>query len=210
MFSSLKKRVGEDMAEAEPEIIAGGSLYCTNINQIAQNASGTRCCAIEIRNFHSNLELSEPNYYLERGWNDIPPAPVVGPRHREACLFRHQIATFCGSSGVLTYKINHVSGVERQQNISIEYSGSNLTLMWSVPFNYNHWDNTHAVGVMKEAQPRRDLFYSMYENKVAENGFKRAKAGVCANYEAQLNNTTVRILATMSEVGRAIWVIELR
>jgi len=211
IFSSLKKRVRKGMAEAQPEIIAGGSLSGTTINQIAQNSSGIRCCAIEIRNFHNNFELSEPNYYLERGWNSIPPVPVIRPRHREACLFRQQKAAFYGSSGILTYKINHVVVDKKTKEvISREYSGSDLVLMWSVPFNYNNLVNTHAVGVMERAEPSRELFYLMYEDKVTEIGFKRAKAGVCVNYKAVLGNTAIKILATMSEVGKATWVIELQ
>lgn len=184
----------------------GSSLQNTTITQIAKSAECNRSCAIEIRNYHQNLEFREPSFYMAFGVNEIPPPPVIKPGYSEACLFRKVYGLMRGTAGLLIYNIVHVTlNDDRMEIISQRNEDQKLVLMWYVPFQGT---TQHAIGIAKGAQANAET----YKKMLTEDGvwFKREQSGVCSTYDSIVYNLNVKIEATISEVGNATWIINIQ
>lgn len=184
----------------------GSSLQATNISQMALNSNFSRACAIEIRNFHQNLELRDPAYYLLSGINQIPPVPVIKPGFAEACLFRKVSASTRGTAGVLAYNIDHVTLNDDRSEISSRKSDdAKFVFMWCVPFV---GATLHAVGVVKGGEVDRELFRTMESGNAG--WFQRQQSGTCCKYQTQVYDIPLNIVATISDSGKATWVISVQ
>ncbi|RWS04162.1 hemolytic toxin Avt-1-like protein [Dinothrombium tinctorium] len=190
-------------------IIKGASLAGTTIEQIAKGANCNRFCAIEIRNYHYTLELKNPNYYLVSGTNQNPPPPLIRSGYKEACLFRKIYDTATGSVGILSYEIYKVKRDNDNNNkvVSTEFNGDKLFLMWSIPYDYNLYGNWHAVGITKKLKTSKATFDEMYEK--SPTWFARKAAyGTSINYKSESYGIPIEIIATLSDVGSAMWIID--
>lgn len=78
--------------------------------------------------------------------------------------------------------------------------------MFSVPFDYNFYENWVAVGIYKQDQAcDRALYKEMYYDKNQKN-FRREKAnGCCISYSGK----QIQVMCVMSPMGRAIMKVEM-
>lgn len=114
----------------------------------------------------------------------------------EVCNFSKTSGATTGAVGVLTYDVLKNREQKAREKIAI---------MFSVPYDYNMYDNWVAVGIYEESrQTNKDLYDEMYNKK--EKLFTRAKAtGSCIKFLGQ----ELHILCTMSPMGRAIMKVEV-
>lgn len=184
----------------------GNSLQAISIGQMAETGGGYRACAIEIRNYHRDLELTEPSQYLATGVCAIPPAPVIKPGHSEACLYHSTPIALSGSFGVLTYGIDYVTvDYQKSEILNRRNEGIRLALMWSVPMSGK---TQHAVGVANGANACKDLYLKMQEG--TGPWFSREEADVCVKYQTRAYNIPINVEATISNVNRAVWIINIQ
>lgn len=137
--------------------------------------------------------------YLETGESSNPPQPMVRPLMAECCTFTKTSRSVQGATGVLTYDL-----LERSSKTVVE----SLAIMFSVPWDYNMYQNWFAVGFQKKGRACDDALYKeMYYNKnQKEHGFVREKAnGSGINYVGSY----LDVKATMSPLGNAIMKVEV-
>lgn len=137
--------------------------------------------------------------YLESGETYNPPQPTVRPQMSEVCTFSKSSGVPAGSIGVLTYDL-----FERSQDDFTE----KLAIMFSVPWEYNIYNNWFAVGIYKNGTKCDEGLYKQmyYEEKQAEHGFVREEAnGSGINYVGSY----LDIKATMNPLGKAIMKVEV-
>lgn len=184
----------------------GSSLHSTSIGQIATTGGGYRACAIEIRNYHRDLELTKPKHYLASGMCAIPLAPVIKPGHTEACFYHSTPATLAGTYGVLTYDIEYVFvNHQRSEILSRKCEDFKLALMWCVPMG---GVTQHAVGVTRGTPASSDLYQIMLEG--TEPWFSREEADVCATFHTTAYNMRIKVEASISNVNRAVWIVNVQ
>jgi len=188
-------------------VLDGASLIGSSINQISQSAPTARSCAIEIRNYHKDIELTEPHVFVERGYTQIPAAPEISPGFQEVCMFRKTYGPATGSYGVLTYKIDNVL-IGKDKRPIIESSGITLTLMWGVPWAWDWNSNYQAVGISQTpVSVDYDLFHKMYYKS---GNFIRKEAGkTIFLQEIVYGNIPLKITTTMNDESRATWIINI-
>uniref|UniRef100_A0A8C6SQZ1 Actinoporin n=1 Tax=Neogobius melanostomus TaxID=47308 RepID=A0A8C6SQZ1_9GOBI len=164
---------------------------------VAANQKSRRNVTIEISNLTSSYCLINPKVYLENGGTHIPPQPSVRPLKTELCNFTKDGGKSSGAVGVLTYDL-----FERGHNDYIE----TVALMFSVPYDYNLYQNWVGVGIYpKDKACDEALYKEMYYSK-EQTSFVREKAnGSGITYEG--NNLDVKV--TMSPLGRAIMKVEV-
>lgn len=198
---------GQSLAIIVTHLHIGSSLQSTSISKIAQSCSGVRACALEIRNYRLDLELMNPTHYLLSGINDIPPAPVIKPGFAEACLFRKLTSSTYGTAGVLTYDIDLVfMNNDKSELVNRISKTVRLVLLWAVPLV---GANQHAIGILEDERPAdRELFRTMEAE--SQTWFKRERSGVCVNYASTIYDRPVKLSATLSDVGRATWVVNIQ
>lgn len=115
------------------------------------------------------------------------------------CTFSKSMGVPTGSIGVLTYDL-----LERSQNYLTEM----LAIMFSVPWDYNIYNNWFAVGIYENGTKCDEQLYKQmyYEENQAEHGFVREKAnGSGINYVGKY----LDIKATMNPLGKAIMKVEV-
>lgn len=137
--------------------------------------------------------------YLESGETYNPPQPTVRPLMTEVCTFSKSSSVPTGSIGVLTYEL-----LEKRSTILPE----TLAIMFSVPWDYNIYNNWFAVGIYKTGTKCDEGLYKQmyYKKKQAEHGFVREKAnGSGITYVG--SNLDIR--ATMNPLGKAIMKVEV-
>lgn len=137
--------------------------------------------------------------YLENGETYNPPQPTVRPLKAEVCTFAKSSCKLTGTIGVLTYDL-----LERSMNNYTE----GLAIMFSVPWDYNLYENWFAVGIYNRGYKCNEALYKemYYEKNQKEHGFVREKAnGSGIHYEGG----HLDIRATMSPLGKAIMKVEV-
>ncbi|KAL6478456.1 hypothetical protein MHYP_G00142910 [Metynnis hypsauchen] len=180
---------------AAAAIIAGGSLLNTTIEEISKQIKTDRNIAIQLSNYSHRYILTNPRVFTSSGYSHNPPQPTVQRRTMEACSFTKTAGTACGAVGVLTYEIfKHDCG---------EWAGD-LVIMFSVPYDYNLYENWFALGIFKERSCcNEQLFHQLYY----ENGpFTRAKS---TGSEIKFFGKHVYVKGTMSPASRSIMKVEL-
>lgn len=102
-----------------------------------------------------------------------------------------------GAVGVLTYDLFHAH---------ITSCSERLAVMFSVPYDYNLYENRLAVGVFEQSRACDEKLYElMYDGQDCSNFVRSEKSGSGLEYVA-LN---VDLRATMSSIGKAIIKMEL-
>lgn len=102
-----------------------------------------------------------------------------------------------GAVGVLTYDLFHAH---------ITSCSERLAVMFSVPYDYNLYENRLAVGVFEQSRACDEKLYElMYDGQACSNFVRSEKSGSGLEYVA-LN---VDLRATMSSIGKAIIKMEL-
>ncbi|XP_049319883.1 DELTA-actitoxin-Afr1e-like [Astyanax mexicanus] len=174
---------------------AGASLRGTTVETISQSMNTNRNVAIQITNYSSKYTLVEPSVYTYSGFCSSPPQPTINKNTQEVCSFSKTGHTACGAVGVLTYKILPDDKLHRPEKLAI---------MFSVPFNYNHYENWFALGVYEAGKScNYDLYYQMYYER---GPFKREKGtGSVLTYSSK----TVDLSGTMSPQGYSVIKVEL-
>ncbi|XP_030626172.1 DELTA-sagatoxin-Srs1a-like [Chanos chanos] len=129
------------------------------------------------------------------GHNTQPPPPTVDVNTMAACAFSKNTGVASGAVGVLTYDL------EQEKRCTDKM----MAIMFSVPFDYNIFDNWLAVGIFDNNQQcDKELYNLMYDKN--ETTFKRVKAAgssILAKWEP------VEIRATMSSARSAIVEVEI-
>ena len=111
------------------------------------------------------------------------------------CSFIKTRGAAAGSVGVLTYETKKVQGKNTEEVLAI---------MFSVPYDYNLYNNWFAVGIYGHGRTcDRGLFNDMYYNQ--GDRFVRRKAGSDVNYEGNVFN----VKAKMADVASTILTVEL-
>ncbi|KAL7864468.1 hypothetical protein AOLI_G00158880 [Acnodon oligacanthus] len=91
------------------------------------------------------------------GYTHSPPQPTARKETRESCPFTKRPHTACGSAGVLTYDI-----CMDNKSKAIKH----LAIMFSVPYDYNQYENRFALGLFDSSQScDESLFNMMYNGK---------------------------------------------
>uniref|UniRef100_A0A3B1IQE4 Bryoporin-like n=1 Tax=Astyanax mexicanus TaxID=7994 RepID=A0A3B1IQE4_ASTMX len=178
-----------------PALFAGASLFGTSAEQISRAIKTGRNVTIQITNYSDKYTLDNPRTYTYSGYCHSPPQPTIKKNTQEVCSFTKTAYTACGSVGVLTYQI---------LNDDKRCIGE-LAIMFSVPFNYNHYENLFAMGIFDPNHPcDRDLYKMMYYKE--GGNFKREKGTGCS-----MTYTKEKILlkGTMSPQGQSVMKVEL-
>nr|XP_055049405.1 DELTA-sagatoxin-Srs1a-like [Misgurnus anguillicaudatus] len=165
-------------------------------DSVSANINCNRSCTIEINNMSEDYCLNNPKVYTYSGCCWHPPQPTISTNKTGICAITKIAFTACGAVGVLTYDLFHLKNEECTERIAI---------LFSVPFNYNFYDNIFGIGViMPTCECNEALYKKMYYE--IDNSFIRGKAKVSGiPYSAQ----RVKLEATMSNVGKAIIKLEI-
>nr|XP_055048999.1 DELTA-sagatoxin-Srs1a-like [Misgurnus anguillicaudatus] len=154
-----------------------------------------RNCTIKIDNKSNKYSLIDPKVYMYHGFNHTAPQPTIGPRSISICAFTKTPNTSCGSIGVLTYDLC---------DIKTRNTTDRVALLFSVPYNFNFYDNIYAIGVISTS---RDCNEALYKRMYYETGaFTRAKA---KKGGLTYTSSNVELRATMSNMAKAIIKLEI-
>lgn len=134
---------------------------------------------------------------MSSGFVFSPPQPTLRSNCSEVCSFTKDDNTATGAVGVLTYKLFDTRD---------ECVHGKMAVMFSVPFDYNFYQNWLAVGVIcLETECDEKLFKHMYESKEFTDFARHEADGSGLKYEGD----TVDVRACMSSGGQAIIKLEL-
>ncbi|XP_039620501.1 bryoporin-like [Polypterus senegalus] len=173
----------------------GATLQGTSAEQISKTINAARSMVIVISN-HTTKYLTNPKYYCYTGYNYTPLQPTIEPKMREACSFSKHADSNSGSVGVMTYNI-----CELQAHKGFK----KLAIMFSVPNDYNKYENWFAVGLYDIGKDCDDgLYQEMYYSD--NQDFKRAKAKDCFLKHI---SEGYQVNATMSNASQSIIQLEL-
>ncbi|KAG9268250.1 DELTA-stichotoxin-Hcr4a-like [Astyanax mexicanus] len=181
-------------AAAAAAAVVGGSLLNTTIEEISKQIRTDRNISIQLSNFSHKYILTNPRVFTSSGYSHNPPQPTIQKRTIEACSFTKTAGTACGAVGVLTYEIC------RHED---KHWVGELMIMFSVPYDYNLYENWFALGISKDRiSCNEQLFHQMYY----DNGsFTRAKS---TGSEIKFLGKHAYVKGTMSPAGRSIMKVE--
>ncbi|XP_058256037.1 uncharacterized protein LOC131359907 [Hemibagrus wyckioides] len=179
-----------------PAVIEEGeSLRGTNIDNISRNMNTIRNVSIQITNFTDRYTLSNPRNYTSSGYCLNLPQPTIAKKTTEACSFTKTHSTARGCVGVLAYQI-----LKDEQHFVGE-----LAIMFSVPFDYNCYENYFGVGIYENrVSCNYELFSEMYYR---EGTFTRSKG---TGNEVEYTGQEICVKGTMSPAGNAVIKVEFR
>ncbi|XP_036449510.1 DELTA-actitoxin-Ate1a-like [Colossoma macropomum] len=172
---------------------AGTSPTGTSIDQISQSMKTGRNVTIEITNHSQKYILANPKAHTTSGYCFHPPQPTIAKNTTAVCAFSKTARVARGAVGVLTYQML------RDEKCFV----AELAIMFSVPFDYNWYENWFALGIYKQEIPCDEaLFSKMYYDT---GPFTRCKStGSTLTYSGR----GVLVKATMSAGGRSVMKIE--
>ncbi|XP_076867078.1 DELTA-stichotoxin-Hcr4a-like [Brachyhypopomus gauderio] len=178
-------------------IIPGASLTGTSAEQISQGINTGRNVVIEISNFSDTYTLGNPKVHTSSGYCLSPPQPTIQKKTKEACSFTKTSDTACGAVGVLTY----------QMLTNESYPVGELAIMFSVPYDYNMYENWFALGIFNAGLScNDDLFKKMYYDPSTNHStFTRGKG---TGSEITFSGGKLCIKGTMSPAGKSIMKVE--
>ncbi|XP_047677242.1 bryoporin-like [Tachysurus fulvidraco] len=190
-----KTSMDSTTSSASPLIENGESLRGTNIDNISRSIGTMRNVSIQITNFTDSYTLSNPRSYNSSGCCLNPPQLTVATKTSEACTFSKTASVARGCVGVLAYKI---------LKDEVYFVGE-LVIMFSVPFDYNLYENYLALGIFENHVSCNDnLFSKMY---YAKGTFTRERA---TGSEVMYSGQGICVKGTMSTAGKAIMKVEIR
>ncbi|KAG7507689.1 cytolysin Src-1-like [Solea senegalensis] len=156
-----------------------------------------RNCTIEITNVSSNFCLVNPKVHMESGFSFSPPQPTVRINKTEVCSFTKDDHTASGAVGVLTYELF---------NIHSRSCNELMAVMFSVPYDYNFYQNWLGVGVYEHTHAvDKKLFKDMYEAKDFTNFVRHKADGSGVKYASRM----LDVRGCMSDEGKAIVKLEI-
>ncbi|KAJ8278296.1 hypothetical protein GJAV_G00086080 [Gymnothorax javanicus] len=137
-------------------------------------SSSSRTCSILLSNCSSSI-LINPQVHTNNGYCCSPPDLTVDKGARSIFAFGNGAGSNSGAVGVMTYDIT--------QNRKMK-AHKRLAIMFSVPNNYNRYENWIAMGLFDVSQPCDDsLYQQMYYNS---GPFRREKSdGSEISYESE-------------------------
>ncbi|CAL8361417.1 unnamed protein product [Gadus morhua 'NCC'] len=140
---------------------------------------------IDIENATQAYCLINPRFHLTRG-GCLKTLPIeLYPATRDGAVFAKKMSTATGCSGVFTYDLS----------LNGAYSAKKMAVMFSVPFDFNIYDNYLAVGVFDNNKLcDEQLFNEMYNLNSLE--FEKGKA---ADGILRYEYSNVVIMASMSD-----------
>ncbi|XP_064190464.1 DELTA-thalatoxin-Avl1a-like isoform X1 [Anguilla rostrata] len=154
-----------------------------------------RSVIINLTNSSSYI-LINPQVYTYSGYCYTSPKPTVEKKMTEKCSFGQTKGTASGAVGVLTYDIT-----EDRKKKAVE----RLAIMFSVPFDYNLYENWFALGLFEATQACDHALYNcMYHEK--EKSFRRGKA---TGSEISYQSKKFTLSGNMSPVAKAEIIVEL-
>lgn len=135
--------------------------------------------------------------FLSSGFCQHPPQPTIRSMKSAVCSFVKDEDFPSGAVGVLTYDLFHThtrSCTER------------MAIMFSVPYDYNLYENRLAVGVFEQSCACDEKLYDlMYDGQESSYFVRSENIGSGLEYLAP----NVDLRATMSSIGKAIIKMEL-
>uniref|UniRef100_A0A3B1KDV9 DELTA-thalatoxin-Avl1a-like n=1 Tax=Astyanax mexicanus TaxID=7994 RepID=A0A3B1KDV9_ASTMX len=156
----------------------------------------TRNVTIKIKNSSRKYILEDPRQmsYTYSGSCSSDPKPTIRKNKEEVCSFSKTPNTACGAVGAMTYQI-----ISDDRKCIGE-----LAIMFSVPYNYNFYENWFALGVYAAGiSCNYDLYYQMYN----ESGpFTRTNGTGCS---IDYSKNTVLVVGTMSPQSKSVILVEL-
>ncbi|XP_076867089.1 uncharacterized protein LOC143518482 [Brachyhypopomus gauderio] len=178
-------------------IIAGVSLQGNSIEQISNSINTSRNIVIQITNYSDSYILRNPRVYTNSGYCQTPPQPTIQKKTVEACSFTKTSDTARGAVGVLTYQI-----LNDKKNTVGE-----LAIMFSVPYDYNLYENWFALGIFNNGiLCNDDLFNQMYYGASTKLGqFTRGKA---TGSEITFSTGDLTVKGTMSPAAKSVMKVE--
>lgn len=123
------------------EVTSGASMS----NSLKHASRYTVMCKIEIENW-TKYPLWAPESHINRGIIEYPPVAVM-PGKREMFVARKTGLTATGTYGTASWQI---LGKDKR-----------VVVMWSCPYNFNHYSNWLAVGLTSDRH-HNDWFDQMY------------------------------------------------
>lgn len=126
-----------------------------------------------------------------------PPQPTIRSMKSGICSFVKDEDSPTGAVGVLTYDLFHTH---------IRSCSERMAIMFSVPYDYNLYENQIAVGVFEQSRACDEKLYDlMYDGQDSSNFVRSEKIG--SGLECVASNVDLR--STMSSIGKAIIKMEL-
>lgn len=119
------------------------------------------------------------------------------PDKTEVCNFTKHGGKFSGAVGVLTYDVVKRGNKEFKEKLSI---------MFSVPYDYNFYQNWAAVGFFDQDHPTDEKLYEDMYNKKEMAKFIRKEAD---GSNITFQGGSLDVMCTMSPLGRAIMKVEV-
>ncbi|XP_030622880.1 bryoporin-like [Chanos chanos] len=170
---------------------------------IAVAAAICRSCVIGIENGCCGYSLANPKFWMYSGYNDNPPSSTVNTQTTDICSFSQTAGAARGAVGVLTYDLLKLESSTDELN---NYNSNELiAVMFSVPFDYNFYDNWLAVGIFDHNQPCDSALFDLMYNGI-DLKFRRAKA---KDGSVVYQGKSVNITATMSNKCVAVVKVKL-
>lgn len=163
---------------------------------LSTSLDSNRNCKIEINNMSDVYSLINPQVYTFSGYCCHPPQPTISTKNIGLCAFTKIGLTACGTVGVLTYDLCHMEKKECTDRIAI---------LFSVPFDYNFYDNIFGIGVITTTRECNEALYNemYYESSGSFTRGKAKESGI--SHKAK----SVDLRATMSNAAKAIIKVEI-
>ena len=181
-------------------LVNGEATFNTvHVDDIAKSVKVTRSCAILITNHNPKIELTTPQMVLYSGVCQIPPAPVIRPKDAKVSLFKKRPLSGYGSNGAFSYDVKLI--VPDPGNAE----AAKLFFMWSVPSGAK--TTYHAIGSKNTKITILGDFHEMYHG--SDDWFRRQDANNSLKYEFKIGNVPVKVVASISNVGNAVWKIDI-
>lgn len=147
------------ISAAAAAISAGTSLAGTTMSGLMNNGYSVTC-GIEIENW-TRFPLTHPMSSIGGGYLSVPPQAVL-PSKREAMVSHKNSGTATGTYGTVSWLIKD--------------NNRRVVVMWSAPYNFNHYSNWMGVGITTAGVTTHnnnwfDLMY--YRSSDRDLGFSR-------------------------------------
>ncbi|XP_061096831.1 DELTA-sagatoxin-Srs1a-like [Conger conger] len=178
------------VAAGTSAVISGGALVAA-ITQTSLSSSD-RSVSIHLSNFSHHI-LTNPQVYTFSGYSCTPPHLTLGKAAKGICTFGSGEGAI-GAVGVLTYDINE--GLR-------EKAVKRLAIMFSVPFDYNLYQNWFALGFFEPDTSCDEALYNLMYYQ--EGPFKREKS---SGSEIRFESERYSVKGAMSPMGKAEMKVE--
>ena len=179
-------------------ILAGAGIVINLLNQIINALNVQRCIAFGINN-HLSHDLISPRFYIYSGKTEDIPLSVKKGEAGFASASKTE-GTTTGSVGVLSY---HIEGTDCR-----------LAILWSVPYDYNLYENWFKISLVNKDTPiDKALYDDMYYDRGKLTNGKVAKATqgeATWDTSVKLANKSVKLAGVMGTGGKCTLNLSLK